>query len=222
MGIPTVHVFTHDSFSLGQDGPTHQPVEQLASLRAMPGIIVFRPCDANEVVAMWRVIMNNRDEPSVVALSRQPLATLDRSVMAPADGLRFGAYVLVDAPDGEPDVIVMATGSEVHLALSARDDLASQGVSSRVVSMPCTELFDRQTVEYRDSVLPPHITARVAIEQASSFGWHRYVGDRGAVVGMDHFGASAPMQPLQDAFGFTTDHVVAVVRENAANWSVHS
>ena len=212
MEIPVVHVFTHDSIGVGQDGPTHQPVEQLASLRAMPGLLVIRPADANEVVEMWRLVVALKREPTVVVLTRQPLPTLDRSSMAPASLLERGAYVLVDAPDASPDVILLATGSEVHLALAAREELAAEGVAVRVVSMPCWELFDRQSREYRDSVLPPTVRARVAVEQASTFGWHRYVGDDGAVIGMHTFGASAPLKELQTKFGFTPDRVAATAR----------
>jgi len=216
MEIPVIHIFTHDSIGVGEDGPTHQPVEQLASLRAMPGLLVFRPADANEVVETWRLVMQLRHEPAVLILSRQALPTVDRSVMAPASELAKGAYVLVDSDGGEPDVILMATGSEVGLALSARDELAGEGISARVVSMPCWELFDRQPQEYRDEVLPPSVKARVAIEQASTLGWDRYVGDGGAVVGMHTFGASAPLKMLVEKFGFTPDAVSEVARERVA------
>ena len=216
MEIPVVHIFTHDSIGVGEDGPTHQPVEQLASLRAMPGLLVFRPADANEVVETWRILLGLHDEASVLVLSRQNLPTLDRSVFAPAAGVAKGAYVLADAPDGKPDVILLATGSEVHLALAARDDLASTGINARVVSMPCWELFDRQPKEYRDEVLPPSVKPRVAIEQASTLGWDRYVGDGGAVIGMNTFGASAPLKHLLEKFGFTPDRVAQVARERVA------
>jgi transketolase len=216
MEIPVVHIFTHDSIGVGEDGPTHQPVEQLASLRAMPGLLVFRPADANEVVETWRIVAALHAEASVLILSRQNLPTLDRSVYAPAAGLARGAYVLADAPDGKPDVILLATGSEVHLALAARDELASSGLQARVVSMPCWELFDRQTKDYRDEVLPPSVKARVAIEQASTLGWDRYVGDGGAVIGMNTFGASAPLKHLLEKFGFTPDRVAQVARERVA------
>ena len=216
MEIPVVHVFTHDSIGVGQDGPTHQPVEQLASLRAMPGILVFRPCDANEVVETWRIVLALKREPAVLVLSRQALPTLDRSIMAPASLVERGAYVLSDVENGQPDVLLLATGSEVHLALAARDELASEGIGARVVSMPCWELFERQPREYRDTVLPPSVGARVAVEQASSFGWDRYVGDRGTVVGMHTFGASAPLKELQTKFGFTTASVADVARETLA------
>jgi len=216
MEIPVVHVFTHDSIGVGQDGPTHQPVEQLASLRAMPGILVLRPADANEVVETWRLVAALKREPAVVVLSRQALPTLDRSVMAPASELARGAYVLIDADDGKPDVLLLATGSEVHLALAARDELEGEGIKVRVVSMPCLELFDRETQEYRDAVLPPEVSARVAVEQASTFGWHRYVGDYGQVVGMHTFGASAPLKELLTKFGFTADSVAQAARQSLA------
>jgi transketolase len=213
MEIPVVHIFTHDSIGVGQDGPTHQPVEQLASLRAMPGILVFRPADANEVVETWRIVLALKREPAVLVLSRQALPTLDRSILAPASLVERGAYVLSDVENGQPDILLLATGSEVHLALAARDELAAEGIGARVVSMPCWELFERQPREYRDTVLPPRVAARVAVEQASSFGWDRYVGDRGAVVGMHTFGASAPLKELQTKFGFTAASVAHVARE---------
>ena len=216
MEIPVIHVFTHDSIGVGEDGPTHQPVEQLASLRAMPGLLVFRPADANEVVESWRVVMQLQHEPAALILSRQALPTLDRTVVAPADGVARGAYVLADVDGGTPDVILMATGSEVQLALATRDDLAAEGIGARVVSMPCWELFDRQPQAYRDEVLPPSVRARVGIEQASSLGWDRYVGDDGAVVAMHTFGASAPLKQLLTKFGFTPDAVTQVARERVA------
>lgn len=216
MEIPVVHIFTHDSIGVGQDGPTHQPVEQLASLRAMPGLLVFRPADANEVVESWRVILSLTRDPAAIVLTRQALPTLDRSVVAPASGVARGAYILVDSESGLPDVILIATGSEVHLALDARDELAAEGVGVRVVSMPCWELFERQTKEYRDAVLPPEVSSRVSIEEASTFGWERYTGDKGAVVGMHTFGASAPLPALLTKFGFTKDSVAQVARETIA------
>jgi len=212
MELPVIHVFTHDSIGVGEDGPTHQPVEQLASLRATPGLLVFRPCDANEVVETWRVVMGLRREPAVLVLSRQALPTLDRSTFAPASGVARGGYVLADTPDGPPDVILIATGSEVSLAIAAREELAGEGIGARVVSLPCWELFDRQPAEYRDGVLPPSVRARVAVEQASTLGWERYVGSDGAVIGMHTFGASAPLKQLLNKFGFTPDRVVAVAR----------
>jgi transketolase len=214
MEIPVVHVFTHDSIGVGEDGPTHQPVEQLASLRAMPGLLVFRPADANEVLETWRYVMQLRHEPAVLVLSRQALPTVDRSVLAAPDVAR-GAYVLAET-DGALDVILVATGSEVSLALAARDELAGEGIGARVVSMPCSELFDRQPPEYRDEVLPPAVKARVAIEQASALGWARYVGDGGSIVAMNTFGASAPLKQLVEKFGFTPDAVADVARRVVA------
>jgi transketolase len=214
MEIPVIHIFTHDSIGVGEDGPTHQPVEQLASLRAMPGLLVFRPADANEVAETWRYVMQLRHEPAVLVLSRQALPTIDRAAAGPASGVARGAYVLVDS-DEAPDVILIATGSEVSLALDARDELTADGIGVRVVSMPCSELFDRQPQAYRDEVLPPHIRERVAIEQASALGWARYVGDSGAIVAMNTFGASAPLKELVQKFGFTPEAVSTVAREVA-------
>ena len=215
MEIPVIHVFTHDSIAVGEDGPTHQPVEQLASLRAIPGLLVFRPCDANEVAETWRVILPVRHAPVALALTRQAVPTLDRSRYAPASGLARGGYVLADS-DGVPEVILIATGSEVQLAVAAYEQLTATGVRARVVSMPCCELFDRQSAEYRDEVLIPSVTARVAVEQASTLGWDRYVGADGAVIGMRTFGASAPLKSLVTEFGFTPDAVVRVARERIA------
>jgi transketolase len=212
MEIPVIHVFTHDSIGVGEDGPTHQPVEQLASLRAMPGLLVFRPADANEVVETWRVVLQLRHEPAVLVLSRQALPTVDRSELGAAEGVARGGYVLADAPGGAPDVILLATGSEVALALDARDELAAGGIGARVVSLPCWELFDRQPEAYREEVLPPSVRARVAIEQASTLGWDRYVGTDGAIVGMHTFGASAPLKELAGKFGFVPDAVATVAR----------
>ena len=208
MELPVVYVFTHDSIGLGEDGPTHQPIEQLASLRAMPGLLTMRPCDANEVLECWRVVMPMQREPVAFALSRQNLPTLDRTRYAPASGCANGAYVLADC-DGTPEVILMATGSEVHLCLEAHERLIADGIASRVVSMPCWELFERQSAEYRESVLPDAVDARVAVEQAATFGWERYTGRDGAIVGMTTFGASAPIAALQEDFGFEPDNVVA-------------
>ena len=213
MEIPVLHIFTHDSIGVGEDGPTHQPVEQLISLRAIPGLLVFRPADANEVVETWRIVTAVRHEPAALILSRQALPTLDRSTFAPATGVARGAYVLAEADTETPDVILLATGSEVHLALAAREELQASGVGTRVVSMPCWELFDRQPRQYRDEVLPPSVTARVAVEQASTLGWDRYVGDGGAVIGMHTFGASAPLKQLVSKFGFTPDRVAQRARD---------
>jgi transketolase len=216
MEIPVLHILSHDSIGVGEDGPTHQPVEQLVSLRAIPGLLVFRPADANEVVEMWRIVTALKHEPAALILSRQALPTLDRSVLAPAAGVARGAYVLAEADTGTPDVILLATGSEVHLALAAREELQAGGIGTRVVSMPCWELFDRQPQQYRDEVLPPAVKARVAVEQASTMGWDRYIGDGGAVIGMHTFGASAPLKQLLRKFGFTPDRVADVARDRVA------
>jgi transketolase len=212
MELPTIHIFTHDSIGLGEDGPTHQPVEQLASLRAIPGLVVLRPGDANEVVEAWRVIAQERHHPVALVLTRQAVPTLDRSKYAPASGLAHGAYVLADS-EGTPEVILMGTGSEVSLCLAAYEQLKAEGVRARVVSMPSWELFERQSEEYQQQVLPREVVARVAVEKAASFGWERWVGLRGSVVGMRTFGASAPLKALQQKFGFTVDNVVKVARE---------
>ncbi len=213
MELPTIYVFTHDAMGDGEDGPTHQPVEQLASLRAIPGLVTLRPGDANEVVEAFRYVLQLRHKPAVLALSRQPLPTLDRTRYAPATGVARGAYVLADAPGGNPEVILIASGSEVSLAVNAHEKLLSEGIRSRVVSMPSWDIFDHQTAEYRDSVLPPHVKSRVAVEQASTFGWERYVGSSGRIIGMKTFGASAPLKELQRKFGFQPDRVVEVVKE---------
>ena len=213
MELPTIFVFTHDAMGDGEDGPTHQPVEHLASLRAIPGLVTLRPADANEVVAAYRCIMQLRHKPAVLVLSRQPLPTLDRSRYAPASGVALGAYVLADAPGGNPEVILIASGSEVSLAVNAHETLLAEGIRSRVVSMPSWDIFDHQTPEYRDSVLPPNVKARVAVEQASTFGWERYVGSSGHIIGMKTFGASAPLKELQRKFGFEPDRVVAAAKE---------
>ena len=209
MDLPVIHIWTHDSISLGEDGPTHQPIEQIASLRAMPGMIVIRPADANEMVEAYRVIMSLKDRPVALICTRQALPTVDRSKFAAASGLAQGAYVLADPPDGQPELILMGTGSEVSLCLSAYEQLTSEGVKVRVVSMPSWELFDEQGQDYQDSVLPPAVTARVSVEEASPIGWHRYVGSKGVVLGMKTFGMSAPIKVVTEHFGFVTDHVVA-------------
>src|SRR6266536_2923004 len=213
MELPTIFIFTHDAMGDGEDGPTHQPVEHLASLRAIPGLVTLRPGDANEVVEAYRYIVQLRHEPAVLALSRQPLPTLDRSNYAAASGVARGAYVLGEAPGGNPEVILIASGSEVSLAVEAHEKLLAEGIRSRIVSMPSWEIFDRQTQEYRDSVLPPQVKARVAVEQASTFGWERYVGSSGRVIGMHTFGASAPLKALQEKFGFEPERVVASAKE---------
>jgi transketolase len=217
MEIPQLHVFTHDSIGVGEDGPTHQPVEQLASLRAMPGMLVIRPADANEVAEAWRVIMEIKHEPVALALTRQALPTLDRMKYGAAAGLAKGAYILADADGGEPQVILIGTGSEVSLCIDAYEQLKKDGVQARVVSMPSWELFERQTKEYREQVLPSSIKARVAVEQGVTFGWAQYVGMTGAVIGMKSFGASAPFQQLQKKFGFTVENVVAAGKAQLAS-----
>jgi transketolase len=213
MELPSIFIFTHDAMGDGEDGPTHQPIEQLASLRAMPWMVLLRPGDANEVVEAYRYVMQLRHQPAILVLSRQALPTLDRSKYAAASGVAKGAYVLADAPGGSPEVILIGTGSEVSLVAQAHEMLVAQGIRSRVVSMPSWDIFEHQTQEYRDSVLPPSVKARVAVEQASTFGWDRYVGEAGRVIGMKTFGASAPLKELQKKFGFEPEHVVAVAKE---------
>ena len=209
MGLHVIHVFTHDSIALGEDGSTHQPVEQLVGLRSIPRLIVIRPGDANETACAWRIAVETRDRPVALVLTRQDVPTLDRAQFAAADGLRRGAYILADAPNGKPDVILIATGSEVALIVAARERLLAQGIAVRLVSFPSWELFDAQPREYRDTVLPPSIRARLAVEAGVSQGWHRYVGDRGDVLAVDRFGASAPGAVLLREYGFTVDEVCA-------------
>ena len=212
MEIPTIYVLTHDSIGLGEDGPTHQPVEQLASLRAMPGMITMRPGDANEVVEAWRVILTRKHEPVSLVLSRQALPTLDRTKYAPASGVAKGAYVLADAQDGKPELILIGTGSELSLCVAAHEKLTAEGKRVRVVSMPSWELFEQQDQTYRDTVFPPSVRARVSVEAGSVFGWERYVGLDGAIVGMTTFGASAPAGQLFKKYGFTIEHVLDVAK----------
>ena len=216
MEIPTIHVFTHDSIGVGEDGPTHQPIEQLASLRAIPGLLTLRPADANEVVEAWRVIMQIRHQPVALVLTRQALPTFDRTRYAPAAGLARGAYVLADAGDPRPDVLLLASGSEVALCIDAFERLIAEGIKARVVSMPSWELFEQQSQDYRYGVIPPEVTARVSVEQASTFGWERFTGPTGTQIGMKTFGASAPLKELQKKFGFTPDEVVAAARSQVA------
>ena len=218
MRLPTIYVYTHDSIGLGQDGPTHQPVEQLIGLRSVPGMMVFRPADANEVVEAWRAILARNDAPACLSLTRQPLPTLDRSRYAAASGLAKGGYVLSDAPGGRSDVILIGTGSEVSLCVAAADNLAAQGIAVRVVSLPCWELFDRQGEAYQESVLPQAVKARVSVEAGSTLGWERYAGCGGAMLGMHSFGASAPIADVMKAFGFTVDHVVEAAKAQIAKW----
>ncbi len=213
MELPVIFVFTHDAMGDGEDGPTHQPIEHLASLRAIPGLTLLRPGDANEVVEAYRVIMQLRHRPAALVLSRQALPTLDRSKYAQASGATYGAYVLADAPGGKPEIILIATGSEVSFAVQAHEKLIDEGICSRVVSMPSWDIFEHQTQEYRNSVLPPAVKVRIAIEQASTFGWERYVGDSGRIIGMHTFGASAPLKELQRKFGFEPERLVMTVKE---------
>ena len=217
MEIPVIHIFTHDSIGVGEDGPTHQPVEHLASLRAIPGLITLRPADANEVVESWRVIMQLQHEPVALILSRQALPTLARTKYAPASGVAKGAYILADAENNSPDILLLATGSEVSLCIAAYEQLKSEGINARVVSMPSWELFEQQSPEYRDTILPPDVTTRIAVEKASTLGWERYVGISGHVVGMNTFGASAPLKSLQKRFGFVPDNVVAAAKAALAD-----
>ena len=213
MELPTIFIFTHDAMGDGEDGPTHQPVEHLASLRAIPGLVTLRPGDANEVVEAFRYIMQLRHEPAVLVLSRQPLPTFDRKKYAPASGVSQGAYILADSQGGDPEVILIASGSEVSLAVEAHEKLVAGGIRSRVVSMPSWDIFEHHSKEYRASVLPPNVKARVAIEQASTFGWERYIGESGGIIGMKTFGASAPLKELQQKFGFHPDQVVTVAKD---------
>jgi transketolase len=220
MEIPVIYIYTHDSIGVGEDGPTHQPIEHLASMRAIPGFIVLRPADANEVIEAWKIIMKLHHEPAALILARQASPTLDRSKYAPASGVAKGAYVLADATGGQPDVILIATGSEVGLCVKAYEELTTQGIKARVVSMPSWEIFDdycQKDPAYRESVLPSSVTARVSVEQASTFGWERYVGTSGAIIGMKTFGASAPLKELTKKFGFTVDNVVDTAKEQIRN-----
>jgi transketolase len=213
METPSIFIFTHDSIGLGEDGPTHQPIEQLAALRAMPNMIVLRPGDANEVVEAYKVIIQLRHSPATLVLTRQAMPTYDRTKFAPASGVAKGAYVLIDAEGGKPHVILMGTGSEVHLCVEAYEKLKAEGIKARVVSMPSWELFDRQDAAYKESVLPSSVTARVSVEMAATFGWERYVGPKGQAIGMHSFGASAPLKDVLKKFGFLTENVVAAAKE---------
>ncbi len=212
MELPVIYIFTHDSIGVGEDGPTHQPIEQIAALRSIPDMITLRPCDANEVAEAWRVVMKLKDRPACLILSRQALPTLDRSKYAAASGLHRGAYILADSPGGAPEVILMATGSEISLIVGAQDALEKEGIRSRTVSMPSWELFEQQSKEYRDSVLPPTIEARLGVEQAAALGWDRYVGLKGTIIAMHSFGASAPLSSLLVKFGFTPEKVLEAAR----------
>ncbi|HET7060828.1 MAG TPA: transketolase [Nitrosospira sp.] len=222
MEIPVIYIWTHDSISLGEDGPTHQPIAHLAYFRASIGLIMFRPADANEVVESWRVVMGLRDRPACLVLTRQAVPTLDRSKLAPASGVSRGAYILADAPDGKPDVLLLSTGSEVSLCVTAYDQLKSEGIKARVISMPSWALFEEQSQEYREEVLPPHVLARVAVEEASSFGWERYTGMEGCIIGIDRFGLSAPGKVVAQHFGFEPQHIVAAAKEQIARHASNS
>ena len=213
MEIPAMYIFTHDSVGVGEDGPTHQPIEQLASLRAMPNMLIFRPGDANEVVEAYKTILQHTHGPSTLVLTRQAVPTLDRTKYAPSSGVAKGGYVLADAAGGKPEVILMASGSELSLCVDAYEKLKAEGVKTRVVSMPSWELFEQQDTGYKASVLPPDVAARVAVEMASPFGWERYTGPKGKILGMRRFGASAPLKDLLKKFGFSADNVVAAARE---------
>src|SRR3989442_8348417 len=213
MEIPAIYIFTHDSIGVGEDGPTHQPIEQLASLRAMPNMLVLRPGDANEVVEAWKIALQHTHGPVALVLTRQAIPTFDRAKYAPASGVARGAYVLADAPGGTPEALLMASGSEVHLCLGAYEMLKAEGIKARVVSMPSWEIFERQDAAYKESVLPAGVTPRVSVEMASPFGWERYVGPKGRMIGMKTFGASAPLKALQTRFGFLPDNIVASVKE---------
>jgi len=217
MEIPSMWIFTHDSIGLGEDGPTHQPIEQLATLRATPGLMLLRPGDANEVTEAYKVVMNTHHQPSAIVLTRQAVPTLDRTKYGSAAGVAQGAYILADADGGKPQVILMASGSELGISVEAYEKLEQEGVRARVVSMPSWDLFERQDQAYRDRVLPPDVTARVAVEAGSTFGWERYVGTRGRVIGMHTFGASAPLKDVMKKFGFATDNIIRIARELIAS-----
>jgi transketolase len=212
MELPVIFLYTHDSIGLGEDGPTHQPIEQLASLRAVPGLIVMRPADANEVVEAWKLIIQLTHEPVALVLSRQNLPTLDRTKYAPAAGLARGAYVLADAPGGRPEVILLATGSEVSLCIAAYENLLAEGIAARVVSMPSWEIFEKQNETYQHQVLPPAVKARVSVEQAATLGWSKYVGASGITLGMHTFGSSAPLKDLLKKFGFVPEKVTEAAK----------
>ena len=216
MELPVIYVFTHDSIGVGEDGPTHQPIEHLASLRAIPGLVTLRPGDANEVLEAWKVIMKMRHEPVALILTRQALPTLDRTKYGSAEGTAKGAYVVADADGGKPDVLLMGTGSEVSLCVAAYEQLKGEGVKARVISMPSWELFEHQGAEYRETVIPSSVKARVCVEQAGTMGWERYAGDGGTIVAMKTFGASAPLKELQKKFGFTPERVAAMAKESIA------
>jgi transketolase len=211
--LPVIYVFTHDSIGLGEDGPTHQPIEQLAALRAVPNLVVIRPADATETVEAWRMAILSRSGPVALVLTRQKVPVIDRTKYAPANGVRLGGYVLADARDGKPTIVLLASGSEVDLTLGAYERLAAEGIAARVVSVPSMELFARQPQEYRDAVLPPAVPARLAVEAAAPQPWYRWVGDHGMVMGIERFGASAPYQRIYQEFGLTVENVVRRAKE---------
>ena len=213
MGLPVIYVFTHDSIGLGEDGPTHQPIEQVASLRVIPNLMVIRPADARETVEAWKVALNRREGPTALILTRQKLPIIDRNRYAPASGLQRGAYVLADSAGSRPDLILIGTGSEVTLILSAYEHLADRGLHVRVVNMPSWELFEKQTEDYREEVLPSDVKARLAVEAGSPHGWERYTGLQGKIIGIKRFGASAPAKVLFPKFGFTRDNVIKIAEE---------
>jgi len=213
MEIPAMYIFTHDSIGVGEDGPTHQPIEQLASLRAMPNMLVLRPGDANEVVEVYKIALQHKHGPSTLVFTRQVMPTLDRTKYAPASGVAKGGYVLADAAGGKPDIILMGSGSELSLCVEAYEKLKAEGIKARVVSMPSWELFEQQEAAYKESVFPANVAARVSVEMASTFGWERYVGLKGKIIGMRSFGASAPLKDLLKKFGFEVEKVVAAAKE---------
>jgi transketolase len=208
-----IYVFTHDSIAVGEDGPTHQPVEHVASLRIIPNLTVVRPADANETAAAWKLALERKNGPTALVLTRQKLAVIDRSKYASAEGLLRGAYILADSKKGAPKLLILATGSEVHIALAAYEKLVAQGVAVRLVSFPSWEVFEGQDASYRNDVLPPSITKRVAVEAGVPYGWERYVGSEGKIVSIDHFGASAPGNVVMEKFGFTMEAVLEAAKE---------
>jgi transketolase len=219
MKLPVTYVWTHDSIGLGEDGPTHQPIEHLAALRAIPGLDIVRPADATETVVAWRTIIENTDRPAGLCLSRQTLPVLDRSVLGSAEGASKGAYILAEAGSGAPQVIIISTGSEVQIALAAREMLEAEGTPTRVVSMPCREWFLEQTDAYRQEVLPPNVQARVSVEAAVAMGWREFVGDHGETLSIEHYGASAAYQVIYEQFGLTADRVVAAAHASMSRVS---
>jgi transketolase len=213
MGLPVFYVFTHDSIGVGEDGPTHQPIEHLAALRAIPNFLVVRPADANEVTEAYKIALQEKKRPTALVLTRQNLPTLDRTKFQAATGAQKGGYILADSADNKPEVILIATGSEVSLCIAAYEKLTAEGVKTRVVSLPCWELFDEQPADYRDAVLPPNVTCRVAVELGIKQGWEKYIGLSGKFIGMNHFGASAPYEVILKHFGITLDNIVAAAKE---------